>query len=434
MRFFEMIRQAIRAHNQTEVASGFDDKKLLDWLGIDSEGLNYGELNEVTYFTCLKKLSEAIGKLPIKYYREDEQGKARAEPDKAYYLISMRPNRIMTPTTFWTTVELNTQHHGNGYVWIHDTYTRENGYKLLDLWIMPSEAVDVLVDDRGIFGTRNDIYYQYTDRYTHETYMFPSRKVMHFKTWLSNDGIKGASVREILKHQVNGSLEAQKYMNNLYQNGMTAALALQYTSDLNEEKVKALRRKYDKYLSGPKNAGRIVPVPIGMTLTPIKMSLADAQFFELKKYSALQIAAAFGIKPNQINNYEKSSYASSEMQQLDFLVDTVLPRLKHYEEEMNYKLLGADAMIREGKYFKFNEKALLRTDSKTQAEILASYVNNGIYMPDEARDYLDKPHAPGGDQLIVNGNYIPLTRVGEQYDKGGDKHEDNQNPGRYYPE
>ena len=36
---------------------------------------------------------------------------------------------------------------------------------------------------------------------------------------------------------------------------------------------------------------------------PLDIKLSDSQFFELKKYTALQIAAAFGVKPNQINDY-----------------------------------------------------------------------------------------------------------------------------------
>ena len=52
---------------------------------------------------------------------------------------------------------------------------------------------------------------------------------------------------------------------------------------------------------------------------------------------------------------------------------------------------------------------------------LTQAVNNGIYMPNEAREYLDIPWAEGGDRLIVNGNYIPLTDVGKQWDKGGEE-------------
>ena len=45
------------------------------------------------------------------------------------------------------------------------------------------------------------------------------------------------------------------------------------------------------------------------------------------------------------------------------------------------------------------------------------YKRQGIYTPNEAREYMDKPSETGGDILIVNGNYIPITKVGEQYEK-----------------
>ena len=142
--------------------------------------------------------------------------------------------------------------------------------------------------------------------------------------------------------------------------------------------------------------------------------MADAQFAELRKASALQIAAAFGIKPNMINNYDKSSYASSEQQALDFLVGTALIRIKQYEEEIDAKALEPREAA-ENYFYKFNEKVILRADSKTQMETLKDGVNNGIYKPNDARDYLDLPWDPAGDKLIVNGNYIPLEMVGQQY-------------------
>ena len=128
----------------------------------------------------------------------------------------------------------------------------------------------------------------------------------------------------------------------------------------------------------------------------------------------MQIAAAFGVKPNQINDYEKSSYANSEMQQIAFLTDTMLYRLSMYEEEINYKLLTRKQR-EDGFVYKFNEKVLLRTDSKTQMESITSGIQNGVYKPNEGRHLLDMPSADGGDQLIVNGNYVPLTQVGAAY-------------------
>lgn len=393
--------------------------ELLEWLGIDSR--NQSLISEVTYYTCMKMLSETIGKLPLKYYQETDRGRIRAEPDEMTKLLTIRPNPIMTPTTLWSAVEMNCQHYGNAFVWMRKVFKRKKyggEYKTLDLWLMQSNYVTVLMDDVGIFGGKGKIYYQYSDPKSGEQYLFKSEDVMHFKTWYSLDGIMGEPVRKILQDTVGGALESQNFMNRLYEQGLTASMAMQYTGDLDEAKRKQLEKKFANALTGPKNAGKVIPVPIGLELTPLKMSLTDAQFFELKKYSALQIAGAFGIKPNQINNYEKSSYANSETQQLAFLVDTMAYRLKMYEEEINYKALSGQKQ-KDGFFYKFNEKAILRADSQSQMESLTKAVNNGIYTQNEAREYLDKPAKEGGDVLMVNGNYIPITMVGKQYEKGG---------------
>ena len=400
-------------------AEDLNSEGLLEWLGIDSRNKNL--ISEVTYYTCMKMLSETMGKLPLKYYQETERGRIRAEPDEMTRLLTVRPNPIMPPTTMWSAVEMNCQHYGNAFIWIRRTFERKKYggiYKPLDLWLMQSSYVTVLMDDVGIFGGKGKLYYQYSDPKSGEQYLFKSEDVMHFKTWYSLDGIMGEPVRKILQDTVGGALESQSFMNKLYEQGLTASMAMQYVGDLDEGRRKQLENKFANALTGPKNAGKVIPVPIGLQLTPLKMSLTDAQFFELKKYSALQIAGAFGIKPNQINNYEKSSYANSETQQLAFLVDTMAYRLKMYEEEINFKVLPTQTQ-KEGFFYKFNEKAILRADSQTQMENLAKAVNNGIYTQNEAREYLDKPAKEGGDTLMVNGNYIPITMVGNQYDKGG---------------
>lgn len=418
MKIWNRIKNAYQAFLRPE--ADLNDDVLLKWLGIEPKSKKM--ISEVTYYTCMKLLSETMGKLPLKYYQDTARGRIRAEPDAATRLLTYRPNPIMTPTTLWSTVELNCQHYGNAYVWIRREFRRAGRYggeyRTLDLWLMQSGAVTVLMDDAGIFGGKGQLYYQYSDPSSGEQYVFRSDEVMHFKTWYSMDGIMGKPVREILRDTVGGALESQNFMNKLYEQGLTASMAMQYTGDLDEERRKRLEKKYANALTGPKNAGKVIPVPIGLQLTPLKMNLTDAQFFELKKYSALQIAGAFGIKPNQINDYEKSSYANSETQQLAFLVDTMAYRLKMYEEEINAKVL-LPRQQEEGFFYKFNEKAILRTDSKTQMENLAQAVNNGIYTPNEAREYLDKPAEDGGDILMVNGNYIPITDVGKQYG-GGD--------------
>lgn len=415
MNLFDALGAKVKTTIKNRTTVAMNDEKLLDWLGITAPFNR--PISEITYFTCLKMLSETVGKMPIKFYAK---GRKEAEPNDVYYLLKTRPNPQMTPTTFWTAVENNRNHHGNAYVWIQSSFERQKyggKHEVKGLWIMPSNDVTVIVDDKGVFGGKGKLYYWYTDRYSGESYFFSEYEVMHFKTSTTFDGITGASVREILKNTIDGALAAQKFKNNLYEGGLTARAALQYTGDLEPKKEKALIAKFEKYATGANNAGKFIPVPIGMKIEPLSISLTDSQYYELSKYTALQIAGAFGIKPNQINDYEKSSYSNSEMQQLSFYVDTELYILKQYEEEINYKLLAPEEVQR-GLYFKFNENVILRTDTKSQAEILCKYVQNGVRTPNEARRLLDEPDKQGGDDLMCNGNYIKLTQLGDNYKKG----------------
>lgn len=408
-----------RARNELSTSVSLNDDALLQWLGVDPR--RHKAISEVTYYTCLKMLAETMGKLPLKYYKTEGEGRIRADPDAGAALLMFRPNPIMTPSTFWATVEMNCQHWGNGFVWIQTAFAPKGkyggDYQIRNFWPMQSNCTDVLMDDAGWFGDAGRLYYRYSDPKTGKSYTFSGDHVMHFKTWYSLDGIMGKPVQDILKDTVNGLGESQRYLNNLYSGGLTASAALQYTGDLDKKMRTALQKEYNDLLTGVRNAGKVVAVPVGMTLQPLNIKLTDAQFYELKKYSALQIAGAFGIKPNQINDYEKSSYANSETQQLAFLVDTMLYRLTQYEQEINYKCLSKKQRA-EGYFFKYNEKAILRTDSKSQMENITKAVNNGVYTPNEGRSLLDYPAKEGGDILIVNGNYVPLTKVGMAYDKG----------------
>jgi HK97 family phage portal protein len=242
--------------------------------------------------------------------------------------------------------------------------------------------------------------------------------VLHFKSHLTTaDGLLGISVREQLAATIQGNVKAQDMVNRLYDSDMTSKAVLQYTGGLNDENVKTLVQEVAKYLKRKKGEVAeepLIPLPAGFTLTPLNMKLADSQFLGVKQYSALQIASAFGVKPYQVGDYTKSSYASAEAQQLSFLVDTLLYIVKQYEEELSYKIL-TDEELADGYHVKFNTGVLLRADQQTQITTLSTAVSNFLMTPNEAREKLDLPAKDGGDQLLGNGASIPVQFTGLQY-------------------
>lgn len=384
-------------------------EQLLRFLGV--QGVDSAALSEATYFACLKVLSESIGKLPLKIQQHTQGQGIRTAREHLYYrMLNERPNRFMTASTFWSTMELCRNHFGNGYAWID---TRDISRP--QLWLMNPDAVQVVYDNACRLADVPDVYYKYST--PKGVVVLGSEEVIHVKSHHTVDGLVGVSVREQLAATIQGNIKAQRMVNKMYDSGMTAKSVLQYTGDLSDENVKTLVKGIEMYAKGEmKETGieNIVPIPLGFNLTPLNVKLADGQFIEIKQYSALQIASAFGVKPYQIGDYTKSSYASAEAQQLSFLVDTLLFNVKQYEEEIGYKLL-TDTDEKDGFFAKFNTGVLLRPDQKTQIETLTSAVSNFLYTPNEAREKLDLPAKEGGDQLIGNGSTVPLTAVGVQW-------------------
>ena len=408
MKFTERIKAARRAFREKS-ADTVSLEQLLSAFGISQE-LNGPALSEATYFACMKVLSESIGKLPFRVLQQTPRDGVMPLMDHKWWpALFTAPNRYMTATVFWTFMEFCRNHYGNAYAYI-DTGDARDPHPP-QLWPLDPRAVTVYYDNARKLANQPDVYYRYSGPEGFEVY--GSEEVLHFKSHLTLDGLVGISVREQLAESIQGQIKAQKLVNKLYDNGMTAKAVLQYTGSLNDANVAELIARIGEYANNS-STGKVVPIPVGFSLTPLNLKLADSQFFEIRSATALQIAAAFGVKPSQVGDYTKSSYASSEAQQLSFLVDTLLYIVKGYGEELTNKLISKDEE-KHGVRIKAQTSVLLRADQQTQIDTFSKAVNNFIMTPNEAREELDRPHVEGGDKLLGNGASIPIDAVGNQY-------------------
>lgn len=392
----------------------------LDWL-LDNQEKKENPFNESTYYTCLKILSESIGKLPLKAYEKTDKGGKRKTEHDFSFVLNTRPNNFSTATTFWSDVEMRRNHYGNCYVYLDfkkkTTKDNKKKYTLDGMYILDNDNIEVVIDNKMVLSPqKNKVFYKYNG--ADKTYVFSSDEILHFRTSISSNGITGLSIREQLYDLLSTSKEGEKYLKTLFENGMTGKAVLNYTSNLEDDKVVKMMKMLKRYVQSKDSALSIIPINPAMELKPLNINLNDAQFLENQTFLSNKIAGLFGIKPYLLNYY--SSKGDTEFQNTSFYVDTLMYILKHYEDEINFKL-----MANENAKFKFNEKAILRLSANEQMQVLKDGVNNAIYTPNEAREYLDLDSIEGGDTLICNGNYIPITDVGNQYkttkevEKGG---------------
>ncbi|UVI32081.1 phage portal protein [Paenibacillus spongiae] len=394
--------------------NGYSNEEFMRLLGINVGSVDKDKLSEITYFTCLRLLSESIAKLPLKLYREEAgKGIVKATDHYLYQKMKTRPSPFLSSFNFWSSIELNRNHFGNAYA-----YIEMNRGKVKWLHILPSDRVKIWLDNIGLISNENALWYIFTDQQNKE-HKIHHQQILHFKTSMSLDGITGLSVQDCLKISVENAQAGQKFVNNYFKNGLFAKGLLQYTGEIEDSKRKVMQQKFESMSNGIQAAGRILPVPLGFSFSTINTDMVSSQFLELSKFTSLQIAASMGIKPNQINNMERSTHSNIEFEGLSFYIDTLLSNLTQYEQEVNFKLLGEKERER-GHFWKWNVDAILRADFKTRMDGYAVAINNGFMKPNEARQKEDWPEEEDGNKLIVNGNYIPLSMVGQQYVEGGE--------------
>lgn len=416
-----LFRNSYRPSSQQLVTGGWAG--LADMLGIPLSDLPLTEsssMKEITVYTCIKIRSEAVAKLPIKIYRADENGAQKAVNDYRYNLLKLRPNPYMSAYDFWRAMQTRMDSYGNSYALIDSAASGRNAGKIQGLYPVKSDQMTVYVDDVGLLSGKNRVWYKYRDDAGNEM-LLDSDSVLHLKGF-TYDGLIGVTPLEHLRASIENAVNATRYLNTSYKKGLQTGGILQYVGDLDPDKQKALAGKYEQLMSGVGNANRLSVIPVGLTYTPIALKMTDAQFLENTRLTIQQLTAAYGIKPHQVNDQTKTSYASTAEANREFYTDTLMAILTMYEQELNYKLF-TQSEIDAGYYIKFNVDVILRASPQQRYAMYAQAVQNMVLTPNECRDMEEKPHQPGGDVLYGNSALAPAELLAQglaMKNKGGD--------------
>ena len=384
-----------------------DYKEWLDFLGIEDEndltGLN--SLKETTVFTCIKIRSETLSNCPLKIY-QDKDGIKKATEHYLYRLLKLRPNPFMSAKTFWGCMEVQRMIYGNAYAWLD----MDMAGKIKGIYPLDASHMQIYVDNAGIFNSENNIWYIYS--VNGKRYKLLPDEVYHFKGFTTN-GIVGISPLEALKTTVENAKSSAEFLNNSYKSGMQTSGIINYTGTLDDKQKEIFLEKFAKMSAGLKNANRTALMPIGFQYQPIALKLTDAQFIENTRFTLQQLTAAFGIKPHQINDQSKTSYASAAEAYREFYTGTMLDAFTVYEQEITYKSF-LDSEIDDGLYVKFNVDVILRADIKTRYAAYATAIQNGFKTDNEIRALEEDVPLEGGDDLLCNGNMIKVKDIGKE--------------------
>ena len=348
-----------------------------------------------TVYRCMNILSDDIAALPFQQFERLERGSRRVKPDgdsrNVAYLIEIEPNRWQTPFVFKKRLILDLLGMGNAYAW-RPVSTYPEIYHL--------EASKV----RPVFDKKGNRYFQVLFD-NGEVKNIPDPEILQLMINPDKRGMFGRSVLGYASDTISRQIGANNSRNTLMGNGLLPTAILKVNGAIGEE---ARQKVKDSYLKSATD-GVMVQDNAILDFKQITMNASDVQFLESIQATEVEIANYFGL-PQYRLNLGKQSYQSNEQQQLDYLGTTLNPYLVQFEQSARLKWLATEDQ--DAGFFRFERKALMQLDTKTQAEFLHTQILDGIYSPNEARAINDLEPYPGGDQHYFPGNMAVITDKG----------------------
>lgn len=362
----------------------------------------------VTVYSCVRVLAETLASLPLFVYRERPSGgsdKARDHP--VYGLLHDLPNDEMTSLTWRETQMGHLVLSGNCYAII----TTNRRGQPIDLYPVGWHYVEPVRNQET-----EKIEYHINDRGKIE--VFPAEKVFHIPG-LGYDGIRGYSPIRMAQEAIGIGLAATEFTARFYGQGMNIGGVLEHPGTLTDKAYENLKRSIEERGSGLANSWRPLILEEGMKWTRIPMPLTDAQFVETKKLNRDEICGLFRVPPHMIANLERATFSNIEHMSLEFVMYTMLPWVKRWEQTINWKLFTPQER-EQGYYAKFNLSGLLRGDAKSRAEALHIMRQDGVINADEWREMEEMNPIGGiaGKTYLVNGNMISTEAAANQQSKG----------------
>jgi HK97 family phage portal protein len=342
-------------------------------------------------YAAVRVATDSVAQLPLMLNRR-EGGKRIADRDNPLFkLLHDRPNEWQTSFEWREIKQKDLELRGNAY----SLKVLGVGGAVQELLRLHPDRV-VPKQDPGTLA----VSYEYT-RPDGRRLTFQRREIFHVRG-MGDDGIVGLSPIALHRETVGDALALRNNGSRFFSNGAKPLGVIEMQGDMQAAAQEAFRKDWESTYAGGENAHKTLLLPRGLEYKAMSISMRDAQYIEALKFSVTEIARIFRVPPHMIADLDRSTNNNIEHQGIEFVVHSMAPRLIRWEQAINRDLLEYDP----SRYVVFNVAALLRGDSKTQAEALEIMRRNGVIHANKWLELMDmNPREdPGGEEYIVEAN------------------------------
>lgn len=399
------IKQVLSLLNPTGWGGIFND--------VSTSGKRVDARNALTLSTvwaCTRLVAGTISSLPLMVYVDgpnDTRKVAKAHP--LYGLLHNSPNADQSALDFWQFICVSLELWGDAFARIE----RGVSGKIVALSPIRPELVK---SRRMPDGT---IRYRYSDG--GESFDIGQDEMFHVRGF-GGAALGGMSTLSFGRQSFGLALATEEASAQVYKNGLRPSGVL--TTKDNQTLKKDQREDVYEHVVGRfggDNNGKPLVLEAGLGWQSIATTPVDAEMIASRQFSVEDCCRWFGVPPHMIGHTSNSTSWGTglEQQTLGFLIFTLRERLKRIEQAIMKQLLTAAERLTVT--VEFNFEGLLRADSAARASFYSQMVQNGIMTRNEVRRLENLPPKDGGDDLTVQSNMIPVSKLGEFTSASGEK-------------
>lgn len=334
-------------------------------------------------FACVRVVSEDVAKLPLFLYRRlPNGGKERAIDHWAYRLMHDKPNAWMTPYEFKEMMEGHIELRGNAYAF--KTWVRGEVAELIP--IHPDRVTPKQDENFNI---------TYVIQGDTKSYREP-KEILHLRG-LSGDGFCGMTPVALHRETIGLGIAMRDHGSMLFGNGAQPGGILEVPGKMKKDaQDRLVQSVHERY--GGENRFKTMVLEDGAKWQQVGMTSEDAQYLESRKFNRSEIAGLWRVPPHKVGDLERATFSNIEQQSLEYVTDSLLPRLTRWEERLTLELLS-DAE-RRTMYFEFLTDASLRGDIVARYNAYRIGVMSGFLNRNEVRAKENLNPAEGLDEFF----------------------------------
>ena len=355
-----------------------------------------------TVYACVSLLARVISSLPLMVYETMPDGRRKlARDSRLWMVLHSRPNDVMTPRDFWSTMIMHWAMRGNAYAQI----IRDSSGDLISLWPLSPDQTEVFVDKNG------QVAYKYQK--DGQTYILGLDDVFHIKD--IGNGLIGLSKLSFMSSSVKEATDTQKFATANAENYgkpsgiLTVDHILKKDKNGVNERDRIRQSLYDFRTGG---SSKIVVLEADMKFNPVTLTPEESQLIENRRFSVEEICRWFGVPPVLIGASGATTWGSgiSEITS-GFVKFTIGPMLVSIEQALRSRVFTLDERMT--MQAEFSLDALMRGDITSRYQAYATAVQNGFKTRNEVRQLENDEPVEGGDMLTAQTNLAPLDKLGQ---------------------